>query len=59
MNVNYLIARNSKSSQKTMIVDISVGEFGRTRFRRDVLFTFDDLLGEYDNTKLAQTFFSN
>lgn len=33
-----------------MILDVTLSEFGRIRYRRDVLFTFDDLLGKYDKT---------
>ncbi|XP_021931301.1 sodium channel protein Nach-like [Zootermopsis nevadensis] len=36
--------------QKGMILDVTLSEFGRIRYRRDVLFTFDDLLVSFGST---------
>jgi hypothetical protein len=42
--------------EKTALVNIYLGEYAKVRFRRDVLFTFDDLLGEH---KITLTLFTN
>lgn len=41
--------------EQTALVNIYLGEYAKVRFRRDVLFTFDDLLGE---RKITLTLFT-
>jgi hypothetical protein len=36
--------------EETALVNIYLAEYAKVRFRRNVLFTFDDLLGEHEIT---------